>query len=463
MDSSAAAAGVLLSRQKNCNNCVQVKRRCDRKTPVCSRCAEKNISCIYSKTKAVRQLDKPSIEPMPYAEAISFGSPGYPLFGVDPQTGRAASEYTPQSVLEASGGGDILMDPFLDLIGNTGSPLSDQWPVPVDESLFARRPNTPADDEIVRAYGKMAGLCDKIEPWHLYDPTTPLHWIVSRVKGFVTDMATHNATPFLHRRLYQRWAPPCILSCFATSVLYASRTPANAAMVMRTLHGGARELVDAEAGRATGVSPLEKLARVHALFLYQVVRLFDGDISLRAQAERDMPLFHAWLADLCRIRENLEDVARLGDAAARKQPPKGWEKWIFAESVRRTIIMAYAVIFLYGMVKDPEGRYCRTSQGSSHTCEPQTHADVAENLDPWAYVHRWTLSRPLWEAGSEFEFSRRWRETPHFVITNFSLENFLEHGGGEEVDDFAEILLGVYLGVDAMKEFVSGRTTQNIT
>lgn len=65
----------------------------------------------------------------------------------------------------------------------------------------------------------------------------------------------------------------------------------------------------------------------------------------------------------------------------------------------------------------------------------------ADEQGPWAYVHRWTLSRHLWEADSSFEFARMWKEKPHFIITNYSFEHFLEFGRGEDVDQFAEILL----------------------
>jgi len=34
------------------------------------------------------------------------------------------------------------------------------------------------------------------------------------------------------------------------------------------------------------------------------VRLFDGDVSLRAAGERDMGRLRGWLGELCKIREN---------------------------------------------------------------------------------------------------------------------------------------------------------------
>jgi hypothetical protein len=165
---------------------------------------------------------------------------------------------------------------------------------------------------------------DYLEPWQLYDPKTPLYYIMNRVKGFTSDAVARNATPFMHRYLYKDHTPPCILECFSTNVLYTNRTPTNMAMVMRALHRNVVELVGTETGRAVA-TPAEKLARTQALFLYQIIRLFDGDVTLRAQGEKDIPLLQTWLGDLCRVRENLGGLAELGDSAVRSQPPKEWE------------------------------------------------------------------------------------------------------------------------------------------
>jgi hypothetical protein len=158
----------------------------------------------------------------------------------------------------------------------------------------------------------------------LYDPKTPLYHVVNRIKGFTTGAATRNATPFMHRYLYKDHTPLCILECFTANVLYTNRNPANMAMVMRALHRNVGNLVRAESGRAAATVP-EKLARTQALFLYQVIRLFDGDVTLRAQGEADIPLLQTWLGELCKVRENLGDLAELEDSLVRAQPPKEWE------------------------------------------------------------------------------------------------------------------------------------------
>lgn len=173
----------------------------------------------------------------------------------------------------------------------------------------------------LRVILRLCEFQDGVQPWHLYDPKMPLHATVNRIKRFTREVATQNSTPFLHRYLYQSHTPQCILSCFMTCVLYDSRTPANTAMVIRALHGNVRQLLDAEAGRITA-TPTEKLARAQALFMYQIMRLFDENITLRSQAEKDMPILETWLGELCKIRENL---GNLGGDMPRNREPVEWE------------------------------------------------------------------------------------------------------------------------------------------
>ncbi|KAJ3577958.1 hypothetical protein NPX13_g2609 [Xylaria arbuscula] len=332
---------------------------------------------------------------------------------------------------------NIAMGSFMDFIGNNASSSSDQFLVRNGDEHLPERPTTPANEEVLKGYSKMVA-CNHIESWHAYDPKTPMYYILNRVKGFILEMAEKNSTPFLHEYLYHEYKPTCIMSCFTTCVLYTNRTPTNTAMVMKAISDSARELVEEEAYRVVP-TPIEKLARSQTLFLYQIIRLFDGDITLRAQGEKDLGLLKTWLGELCRIRDNLGDLALLDSTLVRDQSPAEWENWIFAESVRRTIIMAYAVIGLYEILKNT------------------AYIAFLDQDDPWAYVHRWTLGRSLWEAGSSTEFRRAWRDSSHSVITNFTFAKFVEDGKGEDVDEFAEIFLNVYMGVDATGEFMAQR------
>ncbi|KAI0189638.1 hypothetical protein F4808DRAFT_445306 [Astrocystis sublimbata] len=441
------SANISASRQKNCNSCVQAKRRCDRRMPVCSRCVAKEMPCVYSKSRTAVRLEKragrttPSTETSVDFEGLSFAMDSdYYLEDMPPNFHASAGvESTPNSVHDTMFSGDTSIDAFMHLMGGSGPSSSTPWAANTEEQHFQQLP-TPADEEVMKSYEKMQA-CRQTDASDIYDPKTPLYYIFNRVKAFTRETATKHATPFMHGRLYQDFKPQSIISSFTSCVLYESRTPTNRTMVMRSISGHARELVNTEMCRVIKVTPIEKLARSQALFLYQVIRLFDGDVALRAQGEKDMGLLRTWLNELCHIRDNLGDIARLEYSTIKEQSPIEWEKWIFAECVRRTIIITYATISLYELLKDPE---------------------FIDPANTWEHVHRWTLGRSLWDARSSADFRRAWKDSPHYVISNFAFDKFLENGKGEDVDEFAQILLNAVMGVDAMKEFMSSRENKQV-
>ncbi|KAI1330968.1 hypothetical protein F5Y16DRAFT_320686 [Xylariaceae sp. FL0255] len=448
MDSPATATlspFIPASRQKNCYACVQAKRRCDRRTPICSRCIEKKTTCVYTKKRPVSQIGRSDIGSDSQPDGPAFENSDTSVFGsLDIHDGPTAGPLSsppqdttcfdyPPFLLDS----DIPMGNFIDFIGSSNQmPISDNWLAQPHDSLVIERPGTPVDKEIMSAYKKMdTTYCDSSNWTDAQDPTSPMYYVIQRVKDFVKNMATNNATPFLHRRLYSSYTPQSILSCFSTTVLYTNRTPATTSMMMRSLQSCVRDLISTETERIIA-TPVDKLARTQALFIYQIIRLFDGDITLRAQGEKDLQLLETWVTELCKIRDNMGNLVQLEYGAIKGQPPKEWQKWIFAESLRRTIVIIHATLCLYEMLKTPD------------SCDD-------DDLGPWAFVHRWTLSKPLWEANSSFDFQRAWKDNFHFIISNFSFENFLKNGRAEDVDEFAEILLNVYIGPDALKEFMT--------
>ncbi|RYP67545.1 hypothetical protein DL771_007195 [Monosporascus sp. 5C6A] len=345
---------------------------------------------------------------------------------MDSQLGVAttAAESMQDYVMNATIDGDIPMDPFIDSMGNSITPSQDQWLAQIEQGHITERLGSPVDEEIVRTYHKMANICGNVAPWHLYDPKSPLYYIVTRLKGFITDVATRNATAFLHRYLYRDHTPQCILSCFAANVLYTNRTQASTAIVMLTLHSSVKELVDAEAGRIIA-TPVEKLARTQALFLYQIIRLLDGDVMLRAQGERDIPLLQTWLGDLCRVRDNLGDLAQLGDSVMRKQPPIEWEgdaeviigKWLTLNpEKRRDIFLATK----FGGIQLPTGFGFRgDAVYVPIACEQSLKRLGVETIDLW-YPHRLDGSTPVEHIVAEMAKLKEQGKIRHIGVSDVS-------------------------------------------
>ncbi|KAI0136664.1 hypothetical protein BJ170DRAFT_24302 [Xylariales sp. AK1849] len=250
------------------------------------------------------------------------------------------------------------------------------------------------------------------------------------LKMLVPQFARQNCTPFLHRQLYKDNMPRWVLQAFSTCMLYTNRTGGNRGMILRFLHENVTDLLGSATG--TNLTPQERLARVHALMMYQVIRMLDGDIFLATQADDNMALLDSWLVELCKVRDNLAEEARMEDTAIRDKPPESWERWIFTESVRKTCIFGYSQITFWNVLK---GR------------------QVSDDLGVWAYVHRWTLSSHLWNATDSFSFFEAWKNRPFYIIAGFQFENFLKTGSGDDLDDFARIFLTIWFGLSEIKKF----------
>jgi hypothetical protein len=166
-----------MTRQKNCNSCVQAKRRCDRLT-VCSRCMQKGLLCLYS-GDSFDTLADDQLLPLDTSACLTGGMD----FCGDEQWTESFSGYS-NSMSNPS------TLPWCDLQGrscgvqselellNTNSSMElvstfDKSTLPTSHlaehiNPDQRRPATPADDEIFRSYDNMAGICVSMPPSFCY-------------------------------------------------------------------------------------------------------------------------------------------------------------------------------------------------------------------------------------------------------------------------------------------------------
>ncbi|WZH50226.1 C6 zinc finger domain protein [Fusarium acuminatum] len=313
---------------------------------------------------------------------------------------------------------------------------------------------------------------EDFQAWQLYEPGSKIGFIIKSIKDTPGDFARTKDTSFLHRHLYRRNTPRSIITLYATVSAYASCNESNRDWGLRVLCEGVDELMTVHKGtvarshgpalaqlnglvttlaaRAQGhggavagtgaANPVyEKLARTQALWMYQVMRMFDGDIRLRAQAEQDMPTLEAWLLELEECRDNLQEMWLLEETAVRERPPKSWESWIFKESLRRTILMGYSLIDLCGLLKR-----C----GATGTDVP--------DLGHFVRVHRWTASGPLWTADSGPAFFAAWRGRRQTFVQNFFIQDFAKTAKPVDVDPLSKIMLAALLGVEEMEHLMLG-------
>lgn len=146
---------------------------------------------------------------------------------------------------------------------------------------------------------------------------------MSVFKNFHVAFSRDNSTIYMHRSLYVSDTPRWIIQAFSVCVLYTNQTPATRGYVLRALYEQVRSLVETASG--TALTPRDKLARVHAMIVYQTIRMFDGDITLNQQAEDDLSLLDAWTNELGKIKDNLDDLAEKDVTEIRSKPPESWE------------------------------------------------------------------------------------------------------------------------------------------
>lgn len=71
--------------------------------------------------------------------------------------------------------------------------------------------------------------------------------------------------------------------------------------------------------------PGTALIRVQALLLYQTIRVFDGDIRLRANADKHMDMLHNWNKHLADLRDDSNDVQLSPTGSLEVQTPESWQ------------------------------------------------------------------------------------------------------------------------------------------
>ncbi|KAI3323574.1 hypothetical protein HD806DRAFT_522716 [Xylariaceae sp. AK1471] len=387
------------SRQKSCNGCVKSKRRCDKRQPACGRCIKQRYLCIYG-----GQME------------MTFGDSADAPFSLDclaDPTSNSATFIPHSNALPMGLGTDMeLMSGATFQLNNAFAPplvtmpennsfLANTWP-----SLLTEISSVPCERTLARKdYSKMADMCDDYAPWQLADPSTRVSFTMGVFKKFQVAFAHDSCTLYMHRYLYKDNMPSCMLQAFSTCLLYTNQTASNRAVVLRVLHENVTDLKATANNMA--LTPPEKLARVHALMLYQTIRMFDGDITLGQQADDDAALLESWNKDLCKVRDNLDDLVDKDNKAVRKHLPESWEKKYFETQHR---VLTY----------------------SSH----------------------------LWNAQNSFDFFLAWKEKPLYIMSAFNFDEFLKRGTGDDLDDFAYYFLALYFGVNEIKTFcyeTSGR------
>ncbi|KAK1246708.1 hypothetical protein MKX08_000510 [Trichoderma sp. CBMAI-0020] len=309
-----------------CIACTKAKRGCSKQTPSCQRCLEKKVVCRY---------------PAPRI------TPPYDLVFAENGAVSAVPASSERSLLlsPASHGGSEQHE------SQTAEDLRHPWFL------------SPASWTIDHSTSSI--------PSQITFSDEALTYFIGQLHAWLRQYASQGHCPFIHSQLWKIHLPDCIQDAFASLSAYQSKTPATERMVMRIIENRANNLVgghSASANEDFGVVMLDSachLARTQALLIYKIIRLFDGDIRARAQAEKHIDTLSLWARQMWQSA-NLVLSSDHADASIEGGNSNGpvdtqlrtdgsitstWQAWIFSESIRRTYLAATLTEAVYLTLK----------------------------------------------------------------------------------------------------------------
>ncbi|KAI1459820.1 hypothetical protein F4805DRAFT_32650 [Annulohypoxylon moriforme] len=419
------------TRRKACAACTKAKRPCSKRWPRCDRCERKNVPCRY-----------PPVNQTARDYAVADG-------------GFVAAENIPTSAEESFPIHVVTFEPFYSYVKEADA---DEANHPCSTGLAKDTKTLPLEhDWFYKPDSWMISQTNNPAfPASAFDPAG-LKQHITTVQAWLRRWATTGRSPFIHHRLYSQRMPHCVQDAYTTLTAYLARTPENSDLCFQIVRERAAGIIEEARGlqitprsvpdstEPTGgtilLDPLDHLARVHALFVYQVIGLFDGDITMRAEAESHMATLTAWVAEMWEsagLDANLysamlaleksvdgsEDVLKVVSPNC----TNSWRRWAVSESIRRAWLLATITQSVYRLLKE----------GWSE-CPGSIN---------------WTTRAGLWEAPDQFNWSK--------LVTNGSGPLFVpslradllyKEASPAEVDEFGHAVLTVHFGLEHTRKW----------
>ncbi|KAF5553477.1 RAS small monomeric GTPase [Fusarium mexicanum] len=174
-------------------------------------------------------------------------------------------------------------------------------------------------------------------------------YTIERFKSYPKQLVLHGQIPFIHRRIVEKYLPPPLTRTLAICALYQTKCETNQQLVYSTIQQHADELIDLLQLAETDV---DLLSSVQAFILLQIIRLLDGDIRQRANAENVETFFINSIRRLQQRMISVGDSTQILSSPLRTPGSDAWETWCLAESLRRTVIIGYSLHGLYSFLRN---------------------------------------------------------------------------------------------------------------
>lgn len=279
---------------------------------------------------------------------------------------------------------------------------------------------------------------------------------VEQVQSWMRQWVTEGHSPLHHREIYSSRMPRHTQDAYTAMTMYMGKTRETEAIVHRILENRVSQLIQDQdivgaSGGEEAMSVFDHLSRVQALLCYQLIRLFDGDIRMRAQAEALIPTMTQWNKQMLEaVKDNLGRPERLLAASpfdtdqlrhiysfgATTPSPSAskailWHAWILAESVRRTWqTNVVQEVYLYFK---------------------RSWAECPGRLPT-------TMLKTLWDAPSAYAWTKELAEGERdpLLVSTVRLEALFERVSPLEVDEFNLVSLGLF-GMEMLPQWLDGK------
>jgi hypothetical protein len=395
----------------SCLACVKSKRRCDVGLPRCKRCTTKGLTCDY----AGNTRKAPTGTSVRNQDQIDAS-----------QTGQEGLADESHDVLNEMGQ-DVTA--FVDPTWLASAP-STQANHPLNLSTFPSEDQWLSDSNDITIDGYVNTSLPIFEPGDDYVTMGAIYeqrvrFACCQFKTYPEIFYTRRQNPFIHKHLYTEHLPPVISDALSACALYSRKNSENELFVFGDISRKAKDLAEMQ---RPFLSPVDLLASTQALLLYQIMRLFDGDIRQRADAESHETILISWTEQL------LAHVLLTVDPEALSQDSisiSSWNDWIFEESCQRTILMSFMLQGVYSFrkfgfdtVTGKVNKLCFTAQAA------------------------------LWNARSEYYWREASKEKPHFKLTVGEWDSAIEGAKPEDLDELGIMIQATFKGMDIICEWL---------
>ena len=244
--------------------------------------------------------------------------------------------------------------------------------------------------------------------WVLLGPTTPevrlsldqntFDYLLRHLQSFVSSFAHSLETQFLHPRLYEAGFPRQIQDAYALC---------QASMTVSPNKKGSWIFQRSLTARICGILQRSKLAASPSELLASAQALILTLIMLLTYGETWRCLTDALSTQLRRCTRRLWEAAPTHLPSCLSQ----WQAWVFAESVRRTILFAHMVLGHYAQSK--QGYYVHTLFVEALPFDMRSRLWSAPEADAWrssagdnptAVLTGYREFTNMWERGERNEF-----------------------------------------------------------